>query len=581
MRSLRPPAVQGISASVPPSDAPPRKVCDTAMRPHTTSFLDAVIPLNDGALNAGFFSLTVAVFLGTVGYMLSQWKRADERIRAVSTIIDDIPSKPHKDKRVTMGDRAKDTPVEHLWQEFDETLVVHDDGLSNTAGADQFFNTETLAPELIHGRLLAVMPSVLTALGVLGTFVGLTLGLDGITTGGTSEELAAGVETLISGAGTAFITSVWGVLLSLLATVLLKSLETRTTKHINTLSSTIDGLFENLGSEHSLVQIMNTSQKTVHALHELQENLGARLEKAFDGQMEQIAGQAADMNIQVMEQLVERFSEGFQSIGVALSERLDAASERLTDALDRTTAAMDEQAKQHAAQMAELRQSTTVQIELLSTQLPVIVENLDDAAARTEVATLRFAEASTALEATAGQLAEANTTFGDTLTSTRESADLVAALTSKLSELTESTTSTAAELAKAAQALDGGYETLADKQKELVQSLTDFLDSYEREVSKQVNQRMEAWNEHTHAFTSQMVTATQSISTTVGELEERTRSTATGWEQQAASWITSTQSYTELVAAQSEALATAVERLQSVTTREVTDGAHTPADAAV
>ena len=550
------------------------------MRFNTTPFFSA-IPLGSETINAIFVVTIIVVFLGTIGYMLWRGWKARGRVEAVRRIVADVAEKPHKDVRVEMRRTADSTVVRDLWREFDETLVEQDDHLSNTAGAGEFFNTETLAPELVHNRLLAAMPSVLTALGVLGTFVGLSQGLDGITTSGTSEELEAGVEKLISGAGTAFITSLWGVGFSLLATVSIKLVETATAKSTGGVAAKIDSLFENLGSEHSLVQIMNTSQETVHALHELQENLGARLEKAFDGQMERIAGQAADMNIQVMEQLVERFSEGFQSIGVTLSERIDAASERLTDALDRTTATMDEQAKQHAAQMAELRQASATQIELLGTHLPLIVENLDDAAARTEVATLRFAEASTALETTAGQLAEANTAFGDTLRGTREAAELVATLSDKLSELTLSTTSTAAELAKAAQALDGGYDTLADKQQELVRSLTEFLDSYEREVTKQVNQRMEAWNEHTHAFTSQMVTATQSISTTVGELEERTRSTTAGWEEQTTSWAAGTQSYTDQVAAHAEALAVAVGRLQSVTAKGVTDDAHATADAAV
>jgi cbb3-type cytochrome oxidase subunit 3/sugar-specific transcriptional regulator TrmB len=550
------------------------------MRFDATPFFSA-IPLDSETINAIFVITIIAVFLGTIGYMLWRGSKAQGRVEAVHQIVADVADKPHKNARVEMRRTADDTVVRDLWREFDETLVEQDDHLSNTAGAGEFFNTETLAPELVHNRLLAAAPSVLTALGVLGTFVGLTQGLDGITTSGTSEELEAGVEKLIGGAGTAFITSLWGVGLSLLATVSIKLVETRMTKAAGGVASKIDSLFENLGSEHSLVQIMNTSQETVHALGELQENLGERLEKAFDGQMERIAGQAADMNIQVMEQLVERFSEGFQSIGVTLSERLDAASERLTDALDRTTATMDEQAKQHATQMAELRQASAAQVELLSTHLPVIVENLDDAAARTEVATLRFAEASTALETTAGQLAEANTAFGDTLRGTREAAELVATLSDKLSELTLSTTSTAAELAKAAQALDGGYDTLADKQQELVKSLSEFLDSYEREVTKQVNQRMEAWNEHTHAFTSQMVTATQSISTTVGELEERTRSTTAGWEEQTASWAAGTQSYTDQVAAHAEALAVAVGRLQSVTAQGVTGDAHATADAAV
>src|SRR5690606_41026188 len=66
-----------------------------------------------------------------------------------------------------------------LWREFDESLVYSADKtrLSNTLDAEHFFNNYTLAYGLTSSRLLAAAPTFLTAIGVLGTFLGLKFGL--------------------------------------------------------------------------------------------------------------------------------------------------------------------------------------------------------------------------------------------------------------------------------------------------------------------------------------------------------------------------------------------------------------------
>lgn len=55
---------------------------------------------------------------------------------------------------------------------------------------------------------------ICVSLGVLGTFVGLAMGLDGLSMGNT-EQLRQGIDGLLSGMKVAFYTSVWGVVLSL------------------------------------------------------------------------------------------------------------------------------------------------------------------------------------------------------------------------------------------------------------------------------------------------------------------------------------------------------------------------------
>ena len=56
-------------------------------------------------------------------------------------------------------------------------LVESRSRLFNTIDAPHFFNTYTLARGLTENRLVAAMPGILTAIGVVGTFAGLQMGL--------------------------------------------------------------------------------------------------------------------------------------------------------------------------------------------------------------------------------------------------------------------------------------------------------------------------------------------------------------------------------------------------------------------
>lgn len=67
-------------------------------------------------------------------------------------------------------------------------------------------------------RVTSQIPSTLTALGILGTFIGLISGISGIHF--SSVEVAVGsVQMLLSGISTAFYTSVSGVILSIVYTL--------------------------------------------------------------------------------------------------------------------------------------------------------------------------------------------------------------------------------------------------------------------------------------------------------------------------------------------------------------------------
>ncbi len=71
-----------------------------------------------------------------------------------------------------------------------------------------------LIDRVIHAERLSQVPGVMTGLGILGTFVGLSLGLQSFNTG-TTAQITSSIEPLMNGIKVAFHTSIYGMVFSL------------------------------------------------------------------------------------------------------------------------------------------------------------------------------------------------------------------------------------------------------------------------------------------------------------------------------------------------------------------------------
>ncbi|HCP31616.1 MAG TPA: chemotaxis protein, partial [Pseudomonas sp.] len=173
---------------------------------------------NPNGISAWFWLATALVFVFSLWALVVHYRRFSARMQALNSLLEGQSKETLAQNRRETLQRAgelKAPNVGMLWREFDESLVLSSDQkqLFNTLDAEHFFNPRTLAGGLTASRLLAAAPSFLVAIGVLGTFVGLTVGLEGLVgSTGEIEALKGGINKLISGAAVAFMTSVWGVL---------------------------------------------------------------------------------------------------------------------------------------------------------------------------------------------------------------------------------------------------------------------------------------------------------------------------------------------------------------------------------
>lgn len=74
----------------------------------------------------------------------------------------------------------------------------------------------------VHKRMLDLVPDILTSLGILGTFVGLVWGLRSFQPS-TYESMTSSVSSLVDGIKVAFMTSIYGLLLSILCSSSIKT----------------------------------------------------------------------------------------------------------------------------------------------------------------------------------------------------------------------------------------------------------------------------------------------------------------------------------------------------------------------
>jgi hypothetical protein len=240
-------------------------------------------PLFQPSLATFFAVLILGTFISGVVSSGVAYKRGKEVTAKLHKIVKGVSRTQLVVQRELFREQAEAAGVLHFWNEFDESLVSHNGELLNTIDAGHFFNSHSLGARLLDNRLLAALPGLLTALGVLGTFVGLTLGLTGLA--GTMDIenpnvalLQKGIGSLINGAALAFITSVWGVFFSFAFNLWEKIIERNLRNRISALQDTIDYLFPRLTAEKTLHDIHDESKASTIALEGLAERISNELQ---------------------------------------------------------------------------------------------------------------------------------------------------------------------------------------------------------------------------------------------------------------------------------------------------------------
>ncbi len=275
----------------------------------------------------------------------------------------------------------------HAWSEYAETLhpqrEVGADGQSRvvrwraTAMAEMFFSDHAIVHAPLKADFYKHLPGILTGLGIIGTFLGLIMGLSSFDVSDPAKAQSE-LKMLINAVGHAFYVSGAAIALAMLSTWIEKSIVTDRCRQVAVLRQTIDSLFDAGAGEEYLERIVRASEaQATQAAHikdalvaDLREILTSLTERQLEGQLRNTAqllqAQAdhsgrlsEDFGKAIGEQLGGPISDIAQAVKGVSANQGDAVNKLLTDVLASFSAQMQDMFGGQMRGMTDLLKETS------------------------------------------------------------------------------------------------------------------------------------------------------------------------------------------------------------------------------
>lgn len=146
--------------------------------------------------------------------------------------------------------------LKNVWNDYYSSFFDYSGIKKTNDDSYNYFNEANLLHNAYNFRILQSVPNVLVGFGILGTFVGLTAGISGFETSST-KVIQNSIERLLSGMGTAFVSSIWGMGLSILYTFIEKSKINSLHTNINALCNLLDKKYLISKSDERAIQLQS------------------------------------------------------------------------------------------------------------------------------------------------------------------------------------------------------------------------------------------------------------------------------------------------------------------------------------
>ena len=172
--------------------------------------------------NFAFLGIMILIYLfgmltgfGKINRYENAFRKASDEIEHTFESLDVATG---EEEGTLPEDLFGESQLDSRYTEFRKFVKKSQSGL---ADIEDYIN-EDVVDGLISKKMLDLIPDILTSLGILGTFIGLVVGLKDFEPS-NYEAMTASVSSLVDGIKVAFLTSIYGLSLSLVFSYALKS----------------------------------------------------------------------------------------------------------------------------------------------------------------------------------------------------------------------------------------------------------------------------------------------------------------------------------------------------------------------
>lgn len=275
-----------------------------------------------------FFYLLFIIGAGFCFRWFFRISKAGSSVEQIISVLQNYSRESIRENYGNLQAEMGQAPYDSIWKKFERTLFKSKaEGVLMTRDPEAFYNDRTLL-ENLPLDLFRAMPGIFTGLGLLGTFAGITVGISGIDLGNV-ETMKSGIEVLLSGTKTAFLTSVVGLILALGYNLLDNWIYRPYTKKLATLIDQLNTLFPSKSLEEFLSNQAEQAEEQTDAMRELNGELVGRLEDMF-------VKLSQSIDVALKNNLTESFTNSLEPVFQDLNQSIDKLGSSAGDTLSKS-----------------------------------------------------------------------------------------------------------------------------------------------------------------------------------------------------------------------------------------------------
>ena len=277
-----------------------------------------------------FFSQTinwvfiVAFFATFLLYKYHFVKPLDARYKEIETYLDILKKYNPQNVNVYFESLSQEMEnsdlIKGIWRKYQRTLISipGKDGLEkySTVESESYFSVAAFT-EGMKGGLWSGLAGTFTGIGILGTFIGLTIGLAGVDTSSTGA-LSSSISGLLGGMSTAFVTSIFGIVSAIVFGVWHSQNMKRFGDAVSRFTDALDQVFIRKSVEEILLEELAESRAQRAAMEQLSTDMAIS-----------ICDHLPDVLDQLAEKMDSAMKGNLDTMLVGLSERQDKQTEQL------------------------------------------------------------------------------------------------------------------------------------------------------------------------------------------------------------------------------------------------------------
>lgn len=361
------------------------------MTPETSALVSSALHWIVGAF------LFVAIVFFFVQFLRPGW-RVGKELRDARQRLEKLKATgPVLDLDRVRDEAMVSEALRHCWDEYRDTL--HGQKQANTTGmmevsrwratsmANAFFTDQGLIEAPLRTEFYKHLPGILTGLGIIGTFSGLIVGLQGFKVSDDAGVVRSSLETLIVSVGGAFMVSGIAIALAMAVTTIEKAIINGRYTELERLCGLIDSLFDTGAGEEYLQRLVEASETSATQAMQMKESLVTDLKQVLSELTQQQIATMTSTSQQLGQSIATSLTEGLADPLTRISHAVqqvgnnqgEAVNKLLTDVLGSFTQQMESMFGSQMRGMNEMLVQTANTIQTASQQFEKLAGQIQQA----------------------------------------------------------------------------------------------------------------------------------------------------------------------------------------------------------